>query len=65
MDKIIVYTDGSCDISKEVGGWSYNTRSGIKGSGGCGDAYVTSQKMELLAAICALNRLKKEGPVLK
>lgn len=52
-DKLIAYADGACSGNPGVGGWGvYIPAQGIELKGG--DKYSTSNKMELTAAIKAL-----------
>lgn len=60
MDKIIIYTDGACSGNPGPGGWgailiSGDHRKEISG----GDPDTTNNRMELLAAIRALQQLKR------
>lgn len=60
MDKIIVYTDGGCRGNPGIGGWGVWLKYGqldkkLKGS----HAHTTNNKMELTAAIKALEAIKK------
>ncbi len=63
-DKVIVYTDGACSGNPGPGGWGailiYNShRKEMKG----GEAATTNNRMELTAAITALEALKHGCPV--
>ncbi len=58
--KILIYSDGACSGNPGPGGWgavliSGNHRKEISG----GEARTTNNRMELLAAISALEALKK------
>ncbi len=58
--KVIIHTDGACSGNPGPGGWGaileFNgTRRELKG----GDALTTNNRMELLAAISALEALKR------
>lgn len=59
MKKVIIYTDGACSGNPGLGGWGAVLRHGdneIELSGF--DKDTTNNKMELTAAIEALNKLK-------
>jgi ribonuclease HI len=63
-DKVIVHTDGACSGNPGPGGWGvildYNgTRKELCG----GEALTTNNRMELMAAIMALESLKRPCPV--
>ena len=60
MTEIVAYTDGGCRGNPGVGGWGVLLRSGdherrLHGS----EAHTTNNRMELTAAIEALNALKR------
>ena len=59
-DEVIIYTDGGCDPNPGVGGWGavlvYKGRS-RELSGG--EAHTTNNRMEMTAAIRALEALKR------
>jgi ribonuclease HI len=62
--KVIVHTDGACSGNPGPGGWGvildYNgTRKELSG----GEAATTNNRMELMAAIMALETLKRPMPV--
>ena len=62
--KVIVHTDGACSGNPGPGGWGaildYNgTRKELSG----GEASTTNNRMELMAAIMALESLKRPCPV--
>ena len=64
MDEIDIYTDGACSGNPGPGGWGvildYNgTRKELSG----GEANTTNNRMELMAAIMALETLKRPVPV--
>jgi len=60
MLKIDIYTDGACKGNPGVGGFGALLIFGQKQKELCGgDLHTTNQKMELLAAIKALQALKK------
>ncbi|HRX35690.1 MAG TPA: ribonuclease HI [Aestuariivirga sp.] len=63
-NKVIVHTDGACSGNPGPGGWGvildYNgTRKELSG----GEALTTNNRMELMAAIVALQTLKRPCPV--
>mgnify|MGYP001473565778 FL=1 len=63
-NKVIVHTDGACSGNPGPGGWGvildYNgTRKELSG----GEALTTNNRMELMAAIMALEALKRPCPV--
>jgi len=62
--KILIYSDGACSGNPGPGGWgavliSGNHRKEISG----GEVLTTNNRMELLAAISALEALKKRSEV--
>jgi ribonuclease HI len=64
QNKVIVHTDGACSGNPGPGGWGvildYNgTRKELSG----GEASTTNNRMELMAAIMALEALKRPCPV--
>lgn len=54
-----VWTDGACSGNPGPGGWAWATKDGRKGSGG--EAKTTNQRMEVSAALKAIQAL--EGPL--
>jgi ribonuclease HI len=54
-----VWTDGACSGNPGPGGWAWATRDGRTGSGG--DGRTTNQRMEITAALRAVQAL--EGPL--
>ncbi len=59
MKKVVIYTDGACSGNPGPGGWGalliYGDREKeISG----GEAMTTNNRMELMAAICAMQQLK-------
>jgi len=61
---VIIHTDGACSGNPGPGGWGAILHSGshekeLKG----GDAHTTNNRMELMAAIAALEALKKPSVV--
>jgi ribonuclease HI len=63
--EVIIYTDGACKGNPGVGGWGVVLRSGAhqKTLHG-GEAQTTNNRMELMAAIRALEALKRPSRVL-
>lgn len=64
QDTVVVYTDGACSGNPGPGGWGAvlqfgNREKEISG----GEANTTNNRMELKAAISALNTLKRSCPV--
>ncbi len=64
MKKVIIYTDGACSGNPGPGGWGAVLKMGenekdISG----GEANTTNNRMELMAAIEALNALKESCDV--
>lgn len=60
MKKVVIYTDGACSGNPGPGGWGAVLMMGEKSkdiSGG--EANTTNNRMELMAAIQALNALKE------
>ena len=62
MTKITIHTDGACSGNPGPGGWGAlmewnGSRKEIKG----GEADTTNNRMELMAAIKALEALKRDG----
>jgi ribonuclease HI len=63
MSRVIIHTDGACSGNPGPGGWGAILRDGgkiteIKG----GEAATTNNRMELLAAISALESLPDDTP---
>jgi ribonuclease HI len=63
MSRVIIHTDGACSGNPGPGGWGAIIRDGgqtteIKG----GEAATTNNRMELLAAISALESLSDNTP---
>ena len=62
--KVVVYTDGACSGNPGPGGWGTILTSGthekeLKG----GESHTTNNRMELMAAIAALEALKRSSVV--
>jgi ribonuclease HI len=64
MDEAVIYTDGACSGNPGPGGWGVVLRYGtvLKELYG-GDRATTNNRMELLAAISALEALTRPVPV--
>ena len=64
MDDAVIYTDGACSGNPGPGGWGVVLRYGtvVKELHG-GDRATTNNRMELLAAISALEALTRPVPV--
>ena len=60
LPKVLIYSDGACSGNPGPGGWGAVLMSGThrKEISG-GDALTTNNRMELLAAISALQSLNK------
>lgn len=59
MKKVIIYTDGACKGNPGVGGWGAFLKTGKHEKELCGgEQDTTNNRMELLAAIKALEALK-------
>ena len=60
MSRVIIYTDGACSGNPGPGGWGAWMRYADKQRDLCGgEAATTNNRMELRAAIEALNTLKR------
>lgn len=60
MSRVIIYTDGACSGNPGPGGWGAWMRYADKQRDLCGgEAATTNNRMELRAAIEALNALKR------
>lgn len=59
LKKVVIYTDGGCDPNPGTGGWAAILRYGdrLKELSG-GEANTTNNRMEMTAAIVALESLK-------
>tara|TARA_R110002110_G_scaffold376568_2_gene586843 strand:+ start:355701 stop:356144 length:444 start_codon:yes stop_codon:yes gene_type:complete len=62
--RIVIYTDGACSGNPGPGGWGAILRAGEheKELSG-GEDETTNNRMELMAAIAALEELKKPSPI--
>jgi len=63
-NRIVIYTDGACSGNPGPGGWGAILRAGEheKELSG-GEDETTNNRMELMAAIAALEELKKPAPI--
>ena len=60
MDHVEIFTDGACKGNPGPGGWGAVLRSGVTEKELCGsEANSTNNRMELMAAIGALEALKR------
>ena len=60
MDVVDIFTDGACKGNPGVGGWGALLRAKGKERELCGgEAHTTNNRMELMAAIVALETLKR------
>jgi len=63
-DQIVIYTDGACSGNPGPGGWGvYLIWKGHEKELFGGETDTTNNRMELMAAIQALENLKRKGPV--
>ena len=59
MKRVEIYTDGACSGNPGPGGWGAILRyNGVEKELSGGEAQTTNNRMELMAAISALNALK-------
>lgn len=64
MDKIIIYTDGGCRGNPGIGGWGvFLSYKGVEKKIYGFEKQSTNNKMELTAAIKALESIKKDIPI--
>jgi ribonuclease HI len=64
MTEVVIYTDGACSGNPGRGGWGAVLQSGsTKKELHGGDAATTNNRMELMAAIQALEALKRPSDV--
>ena len=64
MKQVTIYTDGACSGNPGPGGWgAVLSFRGIEKELSAYDPYTTNQKMELTAALMALETLKEECEV--
>ena len=60
MKKVVIYTDGACSGNPGPGGWGAVLMYGqFKKEISGGEKMTTNNRMELMAAISALNALKE------
>lgn len=60
LKEVTVYTDGSCDTQTGAGGWGYLLRYGeVEREASGFEADTTNNRMELTAAVRALEALKE------
>ncbi len=60
MDKVEIFTDGACRGNPGPGGWGAILRAGTREKELCGaERQTTNNRMELMAAIIALESLKR------
>ncbi len=60
MSRVVIYTDGACSGNPGPGGWGASLRYGGKVRDICGgEPQTTNNRMEMQAAIEALNALKR------
>jgi ribonuclease HI len=60
MDRVEIWTDGACSGNPGPGGWGAILKSGERVKELCGgEPHTTNNRMELLAAISALEALKR------
>ncbi|MEP1230128.1 MAG: ribonuclease HI [Litorimonas sp.] len=58
-DSLVIYTDGACSGNPGPGGWGVLMQFGDKEKTLCGgEAETTNNRMELMAAICAIEAIK-------
>ena len=62
MEKIDIYTDGACTGNPGPGGWAFIIKydNGVIKEYSGSEDYTTNNKMELTAAINAINFFKKK-----
>jgi len=59
-DKVVVFTDGACSGNPGPGGWgAILTFKGVEKELKVGEAHTTNNRMELMAAISALEAMKR------
>ena len=64
MSRVVAFTDGGCRGNPGIGAWAFvlvdiETRKALEGAGG--EAQTTNNRMEMWAAIAALQAVKKPG----
>ena len=61
--KVVIHTDGACDPNPGPGGWAAILRSGqVEKLLSGGERHTTNNRMELTAALRALQSLKEDVP---
>ena len=64
MAKVEIFTDGACSGNPGPGGWGAILRyNGVEKELSGGEKDTTNNRMEMMAAIAALEALKKESTV--
>ena len=64
-DSVTIYTDGACSGNPGPGGWgALLIWRGVEQERSGGEAHTTNNRMEMLAAIRALQSLKRPVPVI-
>ena len=64
MTEVVIYTDGACSGNPGPGGWGAVLRwNGVEKELHGGDPATTNNRMELMAAIQALETLSRPSPV--
>ncbi|MCE7887894.1 MAG: ribonuclease HI [Alphaproteobacteria bacterium PRO2] len=62
--KVEIFTDGACSGNPGPGGWGAILRyNGVEKELSGGECGTTNNRMEMMAAICALEALKKDSVV--
>ena len=61
MERLVVFTDGSCKGNPGPGGWAWAVAPGGEPHGAGGDPATTNQRMEVRAVIEALRALAPDG----
>ena len=62
--KLKIYTDGACSGNPGKGGWAAIILDGINQSNISGsESYTTNNRMELMAPIMALKKIKKKSEI--
>lgn len=61
MERVVVYTDGACSGNPGPGGWGWAVAPDGEPQGSGGEGHTTNQRMEVYAALDALQTLGVEG----